>query len=247
MTTAALLISDLHLDEAKPHLTEIFVKFMAGQARTAPELYLLGDLFEYWIGDDEDAPIAETFANAVRGVSDSGTKVYFMHGNRDFLLGDKYAARCGMTLLNDPVVRKIGGVDTLLTHGDRYCTNDAKYMAARAQYRHPQMMQAILAKPLEERRMLAANLRKQSIEHQKQYGEGTRMDAGDVVDETLIKELSEKGVHRLIHGHTHRPNSHRLKMLDGSDAERIVLADWRDHGQALEVRTDGSFVRHELN
>jgi len=244
--TAALLISDLHLDEAKPHLTDIFVKFMSGQARTAPELYLLGDLFEYWLGDDEDAPIAETFANAVHGVSESGTKVYFMHGNRDFLLGDKYAARCGMTLLADPVVRKIGGVDTLLTHGDRYCTNDAKYMAARAQYRHPQMMQMILAKPIAERRMLAEGLRKQSREHQKQFGEGTRMDAGDVVDETLIQEMAEKGVHRLIHGHTHRPNVHTLSLPDGSSAERIVLADWRDHGQALQVNADGTYSRLEL-
>ncbi|MHB8447712.1 MAG: UDP-2,3-diacylglucosamine diphosphatase [Rudaea sp.] len=243
MTTAAYLISDLHLDESRPGLTDILLR---GPARTAPELYLLGDLFEYWIGDDEDAPIAETFASAVRGVSDAGTKVYFMHGNRDFLLGEKYAERCGMTLLADPVVRTIGSIDTLLTHGDRYCTNDAKYMAARAQYRHPQMMQMILAKPIEERRMLAMGLRKQSMEHQKQYGEGTRMDAGDVVDETLIKEMSEKGVHRLIHGHTHRPNTHHIKLLDGSDAERIVLADWRDHGQALEIAADGSYRRQEL-
>lgn len=242
--TAAFLISDLHLDESRPELTDILFRFLRSQARTAPELYLLGDVFEVWVGDDDDAALVDAFAREVKAVVDAGTHVFFMHGNRDFLVGETFAARCGMTLLSDPVVRRIGGVETLLTHGDRYCTNDTKYMAVRAQLRNPQFQQMILAKSLTERRLIAADARKKSIEHQKQFG--TAMDVGDVVEDVLAKEMTDKGVHRLIHGHTHRPAEHSLVLTDALHAQRIVLADWRDHGQALEIKNDGSFERHEL-
>jgi len=244
MTAAALLISDMHLDEAKPVLTDILFRFLRGQARTAPELYLLGDLFNYYVGDDTDEPLVASFANEVKAVADSGTKVFAIHGNRDFLMAEKFAVLGGLTILPDPTVRKIGGVDTLLTHGDRYCTNDKEYMQQRAMFRSPQGIQMILGKSLAERHVMAAHLRQKSIETQK--AAGRPMDAGDVADDTLIKEMSEKSVHRLIHGHTHKPAEHQVTLPDGSKAERIVLSDWRDHGQALEIRSDGSFVRHEL-
>jgi UDP-2,3-diacylglucosamine hydrolase len=242
--TAAHLISDLHLDESRPALTDILFRFLRTRARTAPELFLLGDIFEVWIGDDCKDPLVEEFARQVAAVAQAGTQVYFMHGNRDFLLGEEFAARCHMTLLHDPVVRRLGGIDTLLTHGDRYCTNDAKYIAFRAQRSSEAFLKMILAKPLEERRAIAAHARMQSIEHQKKFG--TAQDVGDVVDAELIKEMSEKGVHRLIHGHTHRPAEHRVTLADGGSAERIVLADWRDQGQALEIRADGTYARHTL-
>jgi UDP-2,3-diacylglucosamine hydrolase len=239
-----LMVSDLHLDESRPGLTDIFFRFLRGDARKASALYLLGDVFEVWVGDDDDAPLVDEVAKELKAVSDGGTTVYFMHGNRDFLVGVDYALRAGMTLLQDPVVHKVGGVETLLTHGDRYCTDDAKYQAVRAQLRSPAFQSMILAKTLDERRAIAASARAQSIAHQK--ATGALPDVGDVVSDALVKEMGERGVRRLIHGHTHRPDVHTLTLADGSSAERIVLADWREYGEALEIRDDGTYFRIEL-
>jgi len=241
----ALLISDLHLDTNTPILTEILVKFLRSQARSVPALFLLGDIFEAWVGDDDDSKLVDDIAAELRAVADSGTAVYFMHGNRDFLLGQQYAERAGMALIDDPSVFRLGGIETLLTHGDRYCSTELEYQKFRRESRMPEWKAAILACPLDIRRALAQKLRQESITSQQ-----AKLMAGeslaDVVDAEVIKDLNEFHVKRVIHGHTHRPREHEHVLADGSVAERIVLADWRSSGEALEVRENGTYIRHQL-
>ncbi len=237
----ALFISDLHLEDAKPHLTAILLKFLAGSARKANELYLLGDIFEVWIGDDAGDALMTTVASALKAVSENGTKVFFMHGNRDFLLRNGFAKRAGMTLIEDPTVVELGGIPTLLTHGDRYCTDDAAYQAFRTKSRTARWQSRILMLPLFIRRALARHARNKSKKYHKTRGQMI----SDVVESEVIGEMERLNVKRLIHGHTHRPAEHSVALRSGA-GERIVLADWREQGEALEVRNDGSFVRHTL-
>jgi len=239
-----LMISDLHLDDERPELTEILVRFLRGDARSAHSLYLLGDIFEAWVGDDDDAPLVDRVARELRAVADSGVKVFFMHGNRDFLLGNTYADRAGFEILNDPTVVELGGIRTLLSHGDRYCTADLEYQAFRKQSRDPLWQKGVLGMPLAARRGLAAQARQKSMQRQKELG--PLAEITDVADAAVIADLEQAGVERVIHGHTHRPNSHQLTLGSGRSAERIVLSDWRTTGEAFEVKADGSYQRHEL-
>ncbi len=231
MTT--LFISDLHLDDSRPHITTLFQRFLATQARKADALYILGDLFESWIGDDDDAPLANTIANALLDLKRSGVPCHFMHGNRDFLLGETYAERAGFSLLNDPTVIDLYGVPTALVHGDALCTDDHAYQAFRQQVRNPFWQQGFLAQPLATRREMARQARTESQRHTA----AANMEIMDVNAAAVARAMHEAGVHRLIHGHTHRPATHSFQ-LNGLPATRIVLGDWYEQGSVLTVDAD---------
>jgi UDP-2,3-diacylglucosamine hydrolase len=228
-----LFISDLHLDDARPHIVEDFERFCADEARTADALYILGDLFEAYIGDDDDALLNVRIASALRGVADAGVPVHFIVGNRDFLLGEAYARRCGMDILDDGVVIDLYGTPTLILHGDVLCTDDAAYLAFRRQVRDPAWQAAFLARPLAERRAFAAQARDASRAHTSQ----TDMAIMDVNQHAVENALRQAGVTHMIHGHTHRPAIHDFT-LDGKPAQRIVLGDWYEQGSVLRVTPD---------
>jgi len=221
-------ISDLHLDDARPQITDLFVRFLGHEARGADALYILGDLFESWIGDDEDTLLAMRVADALRGLRDVGVPIYFMHGNRDFLLGASYAERSGMRLLADPTIIDLHGERTLLMHGDTLCTDDSEYQKFRTLVRNPTWQTQFLAKPLAERRAFAAQARGESRKR-------TAMKAAEIMDvnqNAVESAMRTHAVRRLIHGHTHRPATHRFD-LDGQAAERIVLGDWYEQSSVL--------------
>ncbi|HWX67052.1 MAG TPA: UDP-2,3-diacylglucosamine diphosphatase [Rhodanobacter sp.] len=237
MTT--LFISDLHLDPSRPQITELFENYLASdEVRHADALYILGDLVEAWIGDDDDAELPQRIAAATRAVCDACVPVYFMVGNRDFLLGEAFAQRAGLTLLDDGTVHDIHGRPTLLMHGDVLCTDDLAYQAVRQQVRTPQWQAQILSMPLEARRAFADKAREDS----KAYTGSTMESIMDVNAGAVAEAMRKAGVTRLIHGHTHRPAVHAFA-LDGKAAERIVLGDWYEHGSVLRVDSDGVELR----
>jgi UDP-2,3-diacylglucosamine hydrolase len=227
---ATLFVSDLHLDDARPHIVEDFERFCASEARSADALYILGDLFEAYIGDDDDAALNARIAEALHGVADAGVPVHFIAGNRDFLLGEDYARRCGMGLLEDDTIIDLYGTPTLILHGDVLCTDDAAYLAFRRQVRDPAWQQAFLARPLRERRAFAAQARDASRAHTS----STDMAIMDVNPQAVENALRQAGVTRMIHGHTHRPAIHEFT-LDGKPAQRLVLGDWYEQGSVLRV------------
>ncbi len=231
MTT--LFISDLHLQPSQPRLLDACLRFFDERARAVEALYILGDLFEVWIGDDDDAAWLNDFASALQQLRVNGTALYFMHGNRDFLVGKHFAARCGMELLSDLTVIDLYGRPTLLMHGDTLCTEDKDYLAFRAQVRDPQWQRMILAAPLEQRRQLAAQLRTQS----KMAASNKAEDIMDVTPAEVARVMAKSDVDLLIHGHTHRPARHAL-IVNGKPAERIVLGDWRDDDCMWYVRAE---------
>jgi UDP-2,3-diacylglucosamine hydrolase len=232
-----LFISDLHLQPSQPELLRASLRWLDTATHGVDTLYILGDLFEAWIGDDDDAPWLDEFAAVLQRVADSGTSIYFMHGNRDFLLGNAFAERCGMKLLPESTVIDLYGHRTLLMHGDTLCTEDQEYMAFRAQVRNPQWQQMILSQPLEQRRALAAMLREKS----KMAGSNKTENIMDVTPDEVTRVLQEANVDRLIHGHTHRPARHSLT-VSGKPAERIVLGDWdmQRGGWVIRAAADGS-------
>lgn len=228
---ATLFIADLHLDPSRPQITELFEHYLASdEVRHADALYILGDLVEAWIGDDDDAELPQRIATAIRAVRDTGVPVYFMAGNRDFLLGETFAQRAGLNLLDDGTVHDLYGRSTLLMHGDLLCTDDVAYQSVRRQVRTQQWQAQILAMPLEARRAFAAKAREDSRAHTG----ATQESIMDVNADAVQQALRHAGVTRLIHGHTHRPAVHTLQ-LDGHPAERIVLGDWYEHGSVLKV------------
>ena len=234
-----LFIADLHLDASRPQITKLFEDFLAGEeARGADAVYILGDLVEAWIGDDDDAELPGRIATATRGLCDADVPVYFMVGNRDFLLGDAFAQRAGFTLLDDGTVHDLYGRPTLLMHGDVLCTDDVAYQAVRRQVRTPEWKAQILAMPLDARRAFAAKAREDSRAHT-----GATMETiMDVNADAVAQTMRQASVTRLIHGHTHRPAIHRFD-LDGQPAERIVLGDWYEQGSVLSVTPDGVALR----
>ena len=232
---ATLFIADLHLDPSRPQITALFENYLASdEVRHADALYILGDLVEAWIGDDDDAELPQRIATAIRAVRDAGVPVYFMVGNRDFLLGETFAQRAGLTLLDDGTVHELYGRATLLMHGDVLCTDDVAYQTVRQQVRTPQWKAQILSMPLEARRAFATKAREDSRAHTG----ATQESIMDVNDAAMKKAMYDADVTRLIHGHTHRPAVHSLQ-LDDQDAERIVLGDWYEHGSVLKVTPDG--------
>ena len=236
---ATLFISDLHLDDSRPQITRLFEDYLASdEARSADAVYILGDLVEAWIGDDDDAELPTRIARATLALRDSGVPVYFMVGNRDFLLGEEFARRAGFTLLDDGTVHDLYGRPTLLMHGDVLCTDDVAYQAVRKQLRTPAWKAQVLSMPLDARRALAAKARAESRAHT-----GSAMEAiMDVNANAVAESMRKAGVTRLIHGHTHRPAIHHFD-LDHQPAERIVLGDWYEHGSVLKVSPDGTELR----
>jgi UDP-2,3-diacylglucosamine hydrolase len=234
MTT--LFISDLHLDAERPEITALFGHFLDGDARSADALYILGDLFEAWVGDDDPSAAGALVAEKLRALVDAGVPAYFIRGNRDFLLGESFAARCGMTLLEDPSVIDLYGTPTLILHGDLLCTDDTAYQQFRTQTRDPQWQAQFLAQPLHSRLAFAAQARAAS---QARYGElvekGIAETIGDVSPATVQDWFARFGVTRMIHGHTHRPAIHD----EGNGNTRIVLGDWYTQGSVLRVDADG--------
>ena len=225
-----LFISDLHLSPRSPGATCLFLQFLAGRARQASELFILGDLFEAWIGDDDigDPYNAEIIA-ALRTATKSGLKISLLHGNRDFLLGADFAAASGVTLISDPYILSTPAWQFVLSHGDALCLDDAAYMAFRAQVRDPQWQAVLLAKPLTERRTIAAHMREVSESSQR----GKENPYTDLQAAATDDFLRQHGYATFIHGHTHQPATHD-HIVDGIHVERWVLADWHeDRGECL--------------
>ena len=228
---AALFISDLHLSEERPAANEQFIGFLEGRAREAEALYILGDFFEYWIGDDDlEAPFNAVMAGLLRGLTRHGVPVYLMHGNRDFLLGEDFCRATGAQLLPDPSVIGIEGESTLLAHGDTLCTDDHDYQAWRRVARSQEWQREFLAKPRAERRQMILGLREKS----KAVIQAKPADIMDVNDGAVVEALRAHGVRRLVHGHTHRAGRHE-HAVDGRRCERWVLPDWYGRGGYLEI------------
>ena len=223
----SLFISDLHLSEERPEANERFFQFLEEDAAGAQALYVLGDLFEYWIGDDDlEAPFNGVVAGFFRRLSAAGTQLHFMQGNRDFLVGTAFASATGATLLADPSV--VDG--TLLMHGDTLCTDDLDYQAWRRTARSPDWQHEFLAKPVSLRRETVRGLREKS----KSVIQAKTAEIMDVNDAAVAEAFRRHGVTRLIHGHTHRPGMHRVE-IDGRRCERWVLPDWYGRGGYLEL------------
>jgi len=229
-----LLISDLHLEEQRPDITRAFLRFLETRASGTEALYILGDFFEVWIGDDGMTPYQHQIAAALRALSESGTRLYLMHGNRDFMIGQAFCKEAGCTLLSDPHIATLGGERVLLMHGDSLCTRDEGYMRLRRLLRNPLSLFILHHLSLARRQKLAQKLRSTSREE-------TRMKASDIVDVTpdeVIRAMRKHRVRTLIHGHTHRPATHSLQ-IDGQAARRIVLGDWDQQGWALQIDESG--------
>lgn len=233
---ATLLISDLHLKPEAPQLAAILGDLLRGPAVESDALYVLGDLFEAWPGDDDLAdPFNAPVVAAFRALTERGIPLHFQHGNRDFLLGDAFAAATGGTLLPDEIVVDLAGTPTLLLHGDQLCTDDVAYQQFRKQVRNPLWQKQMLGQPLPVRKALARQLREGSDAAKS----GKSMDIMDVNAEAVAAAFRRHGVARMIHGHTHRPGRHTHE-VDGTPRERIVLADWRDRGAYLRVDAGGA-------
>ncbi|WJN57837.1 UDP-2,3-diacylglucosamine diphosphatase [Pseudomonas sp. SO81] len=229
-----LLISDLHLEEERPDITRAFLHFLQTRARQAEALYILGDFFEVWVGDDGMSPFQHSIARALRELSDAGTRIFLMHGNRDFLIGRAFCREAGCTLLKDPSIVQFNGEPVLLMHGDSLCTLDVGYMKLRRTLRNPLSLFILRNLPLSTRHKLARKLRSESRAH-------TSMKAREIVDVTpdeVPRIMAEHGVRTLVHGHTHRPAVHELE-VNGQPARRIVLGDWDKQGWALQVDASG--------
>jgi UDP-2,3-diacylglucosamine hydrolase len=237
MTT--LFVSDLHLDPGRPQATRLFLEFLSGEARDAAALYILGDLFEAWVGDDDPAPLGAEIADALRALSAAGVPVHFQRGNRDFLLGADYARRAGIAILPDPAVVVLHGNPVLITHGDLLCTDDTAYQQFRAQTRDPAWQARFLGQPLEARLAFASQARAASQARQGELRDAGTMEAiTDVAPATVAEVFVLYGVDTMIHGHTHRPAIHALE-VDGRDRRRVVLGDWYERGSVLRVDAGG--------
>jgi len=243
MTT--LFVSDLHLEAERPAITDLFVRFLRERARAARALYVLGDLFEAWVGDDDPAEPGATVARELRALRDAGVPLFFLRGNRDFLLGEAYARRAGMRILPDPAVIVLDGRPVLLMHGDLLCTGDTAYQQFRAQTRDPQWQRQFLAQPLPARVAFAQQARARSQAAQDALKAQGMLDAITDADPATVEEtLRRYGIDTLIHGHTHRPAIHALD-IDGRPCRRIVLGDWYEQGSVLRV-ADGAFELEAL-
>ena len=242
--TLALFISDLHLQESHPRTAEAFFRFLEEHGTRTRQLYLLGDIFEYWAGDDDlDTPFHARVINALRALSDAGVALFWMAGNRDFLVGQGFASAAGLTLLAEPHVLDIGGQRIALVHGDAECTLDTKYMEFRAMVRNPAWQQQFLSMPLDKRKAIIAGLREGSREAHttKSY------EIMDVTPDAVEAVFDATGANILIHGHTHRPDLHRH-----GERLRYVLPDWEldaepARGGWIAVTEDGALLRCGLD
>ena len=234
-TPHSLLIADLHLCDSRPETSRLFFDFLAGTAIHADALYILGDLFEYWLGDDTlDIPLHQHVCQALNQLANSGVSIYFMHGNRDFLLAEAFARACHAMLLADPCLVNLYGAPSLLMHGDTLCTDDVSYLAFREQVRNPNWQSQFLAQPLDTRVAIAQQARNQS-ESAKQEKSAAIMDVNATA---VIEVLRQFHYPRLIHGHTHRPALHTVS-IDGHRCQRWVLTDWYEQGGYLRCDANG--------
>jgi UDP-2,3-diacylglucosamine hydrolase len=241
MTT--LFISDLHLEESRPDITDAFLRFLREDATQANTLYILGDLFEAWIGDDNHTALNNQITNALKTLTDRGVAIFVMHGNRDFLLGDEFAKQTGSKIINDPTIIDLYGKPALLMHGDTLCTNDVEYLKFRAQVRHPLFQQDFLSKTLQERAAIAKHIRDVS----KTEGQNKAYEIMDVTPQAVIDVMAQHNVDLLIHGHTHRPATHNLT-VSNKPAQRIVLGDWDKNPRIIKADKNGySLVSYPLN
>jgi UDP-2,3-diacylglucosamine hydrolase len=230
-----LFVSDLHLSPERPAINELFLRFLRDRAAGADALYVLGDLFEYWVGDDAAAhPAYRPVIAGLRALTDSGVPLYVMHGNRDFLLGHEFERMSGARLLPDPTCITLYGTRVLLTHGDLLCTDDTEYQRLRALVRNETWQKELLKKSVAEREAMARSLRDTS----RQAMAGKKAEIMDVTPAAVDAVLREHGVRDMIHGHTHRPADHRF-LLDGQPARRIVLGDWYEQGSVLTCDAAG--------
>ena len=235
-----LFISDLHLSADHAHSMAAFQRFIATLAPQADALYILGDLFEYWAGDDDrHDPFHAEVIGTLQGLTTHGIKVYLMHGNRDLLMGDALAQAAGATLLDDPTLLDLYGTPTLLSHGDTLCTDDVEYQQFRAQVHDAEFQKNFLAQPLSARKAYIAQLRQHSTAA-KQGKDSAIMDVNDTAVAALLREYRYP---RLIHGHTHRPKRHE-HIVDGHTCERWVLSDWDQQTSALRCDARGC---HSVN
>lgn len=230
-----LFVSDLHLDGSSPAAIALFLQFLRSDAAASDGLYILGDLFETWIGDDDDDPARAAVCAGLRDLTSAGTPCHVLRGNRDFLLGAGFAARTGCQLLPDPVLMEIHDRRVVLSHGDLLCTGDTRYQHFRALSRGDGFQRGYLALPLSTRRAVAAFARANSREHTRQL----RNEIMDVMPQTVTQLLRVAGADLLIHGHTHRPDVHALE-VDGIARTRIVLGDWYEQGSCLVLPAQGA-------
>ncbi|HHJ79995.1 MAG TPA: UDP-2,3-diacylglucosamine diphosphatase [Candidatus Tenderia electrophaga] len=230
----SLFIADIHLGNEHPEISQRFVEFLQQQAVAAEALYILGDLFEVWIGDDAVQPEHQAAIAALKQLTDAGTPVYVMHGNRDFLLGQQFEALSGCQLIKDPLLIDLYGTPTLLMHGDSLCTDDHDYMQMRQQLRSSAWQQPFLAASAEQRLQTAQQYRDKSRQHSQKKSD----EIMDVNADAVIEIMAEHGVTQLIHGHTHRPAVHELR-IDTQTAKRIVLGDWYSQNSSLYCDESG--------
>lgn len=243
MSERLLFISDLHLEDSRPDITATLLQFLNQETGRCQALYILGDLFEVWIGDDAWEPLAHRVAAALSAFAAAGAQVYLMHGNRDFLLGEEFATACGARLLPDPSVIATALGPLLLSHGDVLCTDDVDYQQFRRQVRDPAWQQAFLARALSERRAFAEQARQQS----RQATAGKNADIMDVNAEAVQRFLIDHQQLHLLHGHTHRPDFHRLQLPQAvqgeTEAWRLVLGDWDQQAWFAELDASGVELR----
>jgi UDP-2,3-diacylglucosamine hydrolase len=235
---STLFISDLHLDPAAPEITAQFLDFLESEARDADALYILGDLFEVWLGDDDPEPSKQEIQAALRRLTGSGVPCFLMHGNRDFLIGEQFCARTGCRLIEDGTVLTLHGVTVLLMHGDALCTDDVSYQRLRRIVRHPLTQWIFRHLGLERRQAIAGRIRAGSRQH---VG-ASAPRIMDVNGAAVAEAFRRSGAQVMVHGHTHRPAIHELD-VDGGAARRVVLGDWYTQGSVLEWGPQGFELR----
>jgi UDP-2,3-diacylglucosamine hydrolase len=238
---STLLISDLHLDPSRPAVTRAFLDLLEQQAPTADALYILGDFFEVWIGDDDDAPLNQTVIASLKKLTSSGTPVYIMHGNRDFLIGSLFCQQSGCQLISDPTVANLYGQPVLLIHGDTLCIDDIKYMEFRTLCRSEPWQTALFSHSVAERRQLAKQMRADSQNANSNKAE----DIMDVNQNEVIRMFEQHNVELMIHGHTHRPTIHD-HIANKNKVQRVVLGDWHESAWIIRYQSDNSFQLEEF-
>ncbi len=226
-----LFIADLHLSEARPDLTNAFIHFLATKATQADELYILGDLFEFWIGDDEQSPLQQQITLALKTLSEQGCRLFYSHGNRDFMIGKRFARECGMTLLPPIYSCEMAGERTLLLHGDQLCTDDEAYQRFRRITSWPWLQWVFLHLPLSRRVKIAQQIRQGSHKGKQQKSRSIM----DVTPSSVNDCFEQHQATLMIHGHTHRPMIHELSLNNGQKVRRIVLGDWNTDLWYLQI------------
>ena len=235
-----LFIADLHLHRDRDDITDLFCHFLANDAIGCDALYILGDLFEVWFGDDNPCPMIKLVSERLKALNDTGVPIYYIHGNRDFTIGKRFCKQSGMILLPESKVIDLYGTPALIMHGDSLCTRDVAYQKFRKRSRNPIVKFLLLSLPFKTRQKIAGDIRNKSKASNKKIS----LEIMDVTQSEVEKDMTDAGVQLLIHGHTHRPDRHHFD-LNGQPAERIVLGDWYDQGSSLVVTKDSMSLENQ--